>query len=1003
MDLHRSTTAAMASPEPPSLEGRAFPLLIWAAWSVQQEYVDPARFEPEDQLRSALRFLGLQTPEFFAVTDAEGGSVEVTVRAAKSKFSLGSLDTLVDAAERLEEILKFAQSVLDLDEESLHELEYTAINGLFAALDPHTILLTPEQHADLGVRTRGHFGGIGAEIRADERRIRVVRVIEGGPAAKAGLLSGDLLLRIGRQSTVNMTSAEAQGLLRGPVGNPVDLKVRRGKRSVAVKIVRDTITIPSVHDARLPGRVGYVRISTFQENTGERVRKVLGELRDGPGGVRGVVLDLRGNSGGLLTQATEVVNALVAEGDLVIVRSAREVERDQATEETVVDPDVSFVVLVDEESASASEIVSGGLKALGRGIVLGRGTFGKGSVQMLKPATPYGRELALKMTVAEYLVHGKKRIQTTGVIPDLELLPVEVSDIPGVARYFDEERFERLRERSRVAHLPSAKHEQWDGAATRPAHRLRYLWTSELPSKEDLPVGTDPSLAEEMRDPEVRIARMVAEQLAGIQGRGELLVALQRQTDGLQAREDARIDRAVAKTGVSWGAGGGTDGAFEVQARLVSEHPLVAGAPFRLAVEFKNPGQRTLRRVHLMTDCEKDELDGIELLVGEVAPGATVERTLELQIMAWRTEFTDKLRLDVHVGEPNETPDATTNVLLDVAAPPRPVFSYDYWIVDDPTLVERAPARARHDLLPGEEAFRVEGNGDGVLQPGERVVFAFVAVNAGPGVAGDARAVLRNHSGKQGLLEEGTVNLGRVGPGHEASGAFGITISPDADPALPFEVEFMVGDVRLRDSVSHKLRLQISPQGDTLAAEPAVVTATADLRLYAGAHPRSEVVGRAPAGTVLNTVGKMGAWRVLEKGLSGRRYFVPVDLTEVEGAGHQLDRVARRAAVVPPRVTVENLPRRTAEGAVQVTGIATHPDRVRDVMISWLPSGTARMEEKVYYQANSQADGGGVSAMRFTAEVPLEPGANRIVVIARDGAKVERQRELWVYRDEARE
>jgi hypothetical protein len=210
------------------LDERSFPLTVWAAYIIQNEYFDKQRLDPRVQLVSALTYLGLHTPEFFAAV--AGDQVTITVGSARQEFSLAGLDDLAVAADRLEMILGFAQAELKLEPEATHKLEYAAINGLLAPLDPHTILLTPEEHSDLGVKTRGQFGGIGAEIREDDRRIRIVKVLPGSPAEKAGLQSGDLLLQIDKQSTVNLRDADAQQLLRGPIDTEVVVKVRAASR-----------------------------------------------------------------------------------------------------------------------------------------------------------------------------------------------------------------------------------------------------------------------------------------------------------------------------------------------------------------------------------------------------------------------------------------------------------------------------------------------------------------------------------------------------------------------------------------------------------------------------------------------------------------------------------------------------------------------------------------------------------------------------------------------------
>ena len=772
-----------------ALDKRRFPLTVWAAYIIQHEYFDKRRLDPRGQLVSALTYLGLHTPEFFAAVRDDQATV--TVGATSQDFSLAGLPDLSAAADRLEEILAFTQTQLTLDPDATHKLEYAAINGLLAPLDPHTILLTPEEHTDLGVKTKGQFGGIGAEIREDERRIRIGRVLPKSPAEQAGLLAGDLLLQIDKQSTVNLRVAEAQQLLRGPINTKVVVKIRRGTQPLTLTITRQIIKVESVVAELLPGQIAYLKLITFQENSGEQVRQALKNLAPKTGeGLRGVVLDLRDNTGGLLTQAVEILDALVASGELVIVRSALGRESEPAKPDLELPLSASVVALVNEESASASEIVSGSVKYLERGVVIGRPSFGKGTVQLVKPENLYGRELALKLTIAEYLVAGDRSIQTSGVQPDLTLYPVELTNIPGVANYYDRERFDRRREFAQVAHLPSAKHDKPRADAPTGGLQLRYFADpNAAASNKEGPAA--------LRDPEVRIAHQVAQQLAGElvpANRQSKLAAVARD---LALAEDTAISTGLAATKVDWT--GRVDGHDPAQlglvARISDPQKIRAGAPFTLHVEVTNNGTTAAPRVHAITDCLRDELDGIELLLGRIEPGQTASRDVRLQVMGWHTSFTDTIKVDVHAGEPDQTPDATTTVRLDVSGLTRPLIAFDYWIVDDPSLASKAPARPKTPVYPGETPFAVRGNGDGNLQPGEQVLLAIEVGNLGPGNASDARALVHNLSGTQALLEEGFVQLGPVPVNGKARGSFGVTVNPAADPAKPINLDVVVADV----------------------------------------------------------------------------------------------------------------------------------------------------------------------------------------------------------------
>lgn len=986
------------APAPPDLSQHSFPLLVWAAFEVETDYFDKARIDPRAQLIAATEALGEHTPEFFA--DVAGDELRVRVRSATQEFALGDVTTLVGAATRLEEVLTFTQSVLELEPPALHELEYASINGLFSPLDPHTILLTPEQHADLGVRTKGEFGGVGAQIRPEARRIVIVAVLPGLPADKAGVRAGDVVLTIDGESTVNLSAEEAQQKLRGPVGSKVVLVLERKGEKLRVALERQTIRIESVRGVQLPHSVAYLDIAAFQEQTGPEARDALAKLAK----AEAIVLDLRGNSGGVLTQAGELIDAFVSRGELVVVRSAAGTEVAEAEEETAVPPEVPVVVLLDEESASAAEIVAGGLQALGRGVVVGRTSFGKGTVQMVRAAAPYGQELALKLTLAEWMVAGGRKIQSVGVVPDLVLAPVEMSGVPGVVRYFDEERFERARERGRIAHLPSARHEIVAEAAKAggSARRLQYLATPDVPPSTSSGVTTP--LPAELSDPEVRIAYEVARALVSRPTGKDAASTVADTATRIGIEEDARITAALGSQQVDWVSPpvGAPTPSLSASATIVGDQPVAAGAAFGLEIAVTNTGTAAAHRVHSITDCVHDELDGIEVMIGLVPPGATVRRTVKLHVMPWHADFTDAIAVEVHAGVPDEQPDASAEARFEIAGTQRPALSYEYWIIDDPRLASVAPARPPAEGGGPPTPITIEGNGDGVLQRGEKVLLAFVAHNDGPGASPDVRALLRNLSGRQGLLEEGFYALGSLAPGASRAGAFGLTMRDEADPSVPLELELVVGDAHLRTSTQDRLRFRVlesAPAAKSVSRRVQVGATAA--RLYAGAHPSSTVVATAGAGVQLDVVAEQGGFLVIDGGGLGRRMFLPADLDGLGPAGPRDSKLApaRRIQVLPPTVELEPTPRTTRDATIAIAGTVRHVERVRDVVVLVRPPGATRTDRKVFYLANDASDGALGRALPFRADVPLEPGGNRISVLARDGAKVMHRRDLWVFRE----
>ncbi|RPI51510.1 MAG: S41 family peptidase [Deltaproteobacteria bacterium] len=325
------------------------------------------------------------------------------------------------------EQLKIFGSVLDLvqrnyvEEIPPQDLIYGAVQGMLTTLDPHSSFMKPEDYKELQIETKGSFTGIGIEISLNKDGIlTVVSPIEGTPAYKAGLKANDKILKIGDNTTKNMTLIESVKLLRGSKGTDVTISIyREGWRRIKdITLTRDVVPIISVRSKMLEEGYGYIRISNFQDNTSSEMKKALKQLEKGKG-LKGLVLDLRNNPGGLLEQAVEVADVFLKKG--LIVYTDGRIEEQKMRFEAHPDEHLhnySIAVLVNEGSASASEIVAGALQDHKRAIVLGVQTFGKGSVQTVIPLEDGS---AVRLTTARYYTPNGRSIQAKGIEPDIEV------------------------------------------------------------------------------------------------------------------------------------------------------------------------------------------------------------------------------------------------------------------------------------------------------------------------------------------------------------------------------------------------------------------------------------------------------------------------------------------------------------------------------------------------------------------------------------------------------
>ena len=318
-------------------------------------------------------------------------------------------------------------------EPKVEALIEAAINGMLSSLDPHSAYLSPRSFKEMQVQSKGEFGGLGIEVTMENGLVKVVSPIDDTPAFRAGLKPGDLITHIDNEMVLGLRLGQAVEKMRGPVDAPITVTVRRkGEASFDVTIVRAVIQIQSVR-RRADDDVGYVRITSFNGNTLSGLENAVSRLKEEIGdGLKGYVLDLRNNPGGLLDQAISVSDAFLERGEIVSTRGR---DKQSAQRFNAKPGDIAgglpLVVLINEGSASASEIVAGALGDHRRAIVMGTDSFGKGSVQSMIPITGHG---ALKLTTARYYTPSGVSIQGKGIVPDIEVKQAVLSPAEGARR-----------------------------------------------------------------------------------------------------------------------------------------------------------------------------------------------------------------------------------------------------------------------------------------------------------------------------------------------------------------------------------------------------------------------------------------------------------------------------------------------------------------------------------------------------------------------------------------
>jgi carboxyl-terminal processing protease len=321
--------------------------------------------------------------------------------------------------EVLEKINK--EYVEDIDQSKSMD---SAINGLLQSLDPYSAYMSPESFENMQTETSGEFGGLGIEVGMEAGVVKVISPIDNTPASKAGVKAGDYIVKIDNIQVQGKSLTEAVELMRGPVGSEIEITVRRRgvKKALIFNIIREIIEIQSVKSELIDTSVGYIRLTSFNDNSSEQIKKeikILGKNKQ----LKGYILDLRNNPGGLLSQAIKISDFFLENGEIVSTKSRKISEnRKWFAKKGDITNGKTLIVLINYGSASASEIVAGALKDHKRAIILGENSYGKGSVQSIIPLKNRG---AIRLTIAKYYLPSGKSISEVGVTPDIEIIEEE--------------------------------------------------------------------------------------------------------------------------------------------------------------------------------------------------------------------------------------------------------------------------------------------------------------------------------------------------------------------------------------------------------------------------------------------------------------------------------------------------------------------------------------------------------------------------------------------------
>ncbi|MBU1897910.1 PDZ domain-containing protein [Myxococcota bacterium] len=939
---------------------------------IKEKYVDPSRVDERAMIAAALKEVEGTVAELLVDIEGDEAAPEaLTLRigATTRRFELKKIRNLWHLAFTLKDIFKFMQGELR-HHRKIEDIEYAAINGVLSTLDPHSVLLKPEDYREMKMSTRGKFGGLGIVIGAREDKLTIINPIPDTPASKAGLRTGDQIVRIGMDSTVNMSLSEAVDLMRGPPGTDVTIWVLREgwSKPRKYKLTRDDIRVKSVHHKALKGGVGLVRIKNFQNTTASELAAALRALsgprpskpkRGAPFKPRGLILDLRGNPGGLLDQAILVSNLFIESGAIVTtVGSGDKIREPKMATAKGTEPHYPIVVLTDALSASASEIVAGALRNHQRALLLGQQTFGKGSVQVIFDNKD---DSALKLTIAQYLTPGDQSIQSIGVAPHIQAQSVTIeADRSDLFALHDEYQEKKLKGHLKQRESKSEKkivHEK-------PNFYITYIEEeSESKEKEEKPDAL-------IEDFEVKLAAQLI--LAAESGDiGAMMQAAEAIIPKARAERAALISERLKTLGVDWRSGSNPKAPkIKVKASLEGGGEVLAGEPVKLKLTIKNLTAHPLYHLYAETASDNGALDGEEILIGHLP--AKEEITLTRSIKTAKSAITRRDDLDVRFklpkalgadGATRGEEIATARLSVSVRERPQPRFALQIYLDD------------------------ALGDGDGVLRMGEEAEIVVRVKNEGAHPSEAILATLQNdreNETREINLKRGRIKGAPLGPGEAGVYRFHIQAKAGPPPDQPLSFFVSVIDTEIRAATYTQIHLH--PQGPKAGRAGRWGLAPKQGRAFKlyGLLGDRRPVGEAEA---IEADYKIGEWyRVKAEGIYAWARTDEVKIQRGEAIKPTARLLGDADYLGPPVITFKRPDWETKRAKIKLKGEARAPYQLMDLLIF-------ANQKKIAF-----APGEGDQRIEFEQEVDLKPGTNLISIIAREGEQTSTRERIIIYR-----
>ncbi len=894
-------------------------------------YVNKDKIDPEKMLLDGLNNLEIAIDDVLVSFKDKESPKNFTLQVKENikEYKNLKVKSTDDVVNTFKEIFTFIYENVDPEDIDFDKVKYAVTDKILKTLDPHSAVITPEVYKEFMIETEGSFGGLGIVIGIRDGQLTVISPIEGTPAYTAGIKSNDRIVQIESESTINMSLIEAVGKLRGKKGTKVNIFVTRENFNAPKEfaITRDIIKIESVEAFDLSSNILYLRIRDFQRNT---LSSLINEIQSRPS-TEGIILDLRGNPGGLLDQAEKVSDLFLKSGTVVTTKVG-DSKKSYKARYKIPEYEGQVVVLVNSGSASASEIVAGALKNNNRGIIVGERTFGKGSVQQVFDLDDGS---ALKLTIADYLTPGDISIQDIGITPDISLTPSIIN-------------------KDKIIYAP-IKDDPEKGDAKKPGKSdftLRYILEDNNSNEEAEEPKPEEALTKDERlerldnDFYIKLAKDLILS-SSKKKRNENLLESRAAIEKLSNKEDEKIVRKLSDIGIDWSDGKSQSPKISVSTPSSSPALFNAGKTELLKVDVKNTGNSPIYRLKAVIDSENPVYKGNELIFGKLLPGEIKSWTLNFEIPKWLETREDIVDLVFSDSVDNSIPDH--NFKIKTIEKNRAVFSYNYEIVDD----------GRHES---------NGNSDSILNEDETVVLNVRLKNSGNGSSEKTVVSIKNLSGDDIFLEDGRFEFTEFMPGEVKDMPFKFRVNKQINK---LDLELQILDETVREIRTAELSIEnpnINSSYIELKQKQALILKD-KAAVYGSTSDDFSHIASASKNSVYSAVGMIGNWiKIKSDDITG---WVKSDAVELKGKGAKKLSPMQLVFNNPPKIYFDSLPLSTSNSDITIKGYVSDDDMLKNISVY-------RSTDKVKLFTPDSSN------IPLSFSLKLEEGINTFNLIAKD-------------------